>query len=370
MSANNQNFYKPPQMRVRMPKPVEPIEITAQEFAAKVAQARAMFHTAIIGYDHVFTALMRSLIVPSGWGHLLLEGVPGVGKTSVIRAIAELVANAINGRIDGDPDLRAADIRGYWRWNQATQRLEMNYGGLVGVHLLHFDEANRAPTGTQSAFLQAMAEGRVAIGKTVFMLPKPFVLLATQNPLDGEGTYPLSKAQLDRFSGVLQIDYLSAEQELAMLQLDRQKLQPVIELGEFVYLQERVEKMARQAPVSVLEYCIRLVRTTRPSKDPNSEFRRYLGGRSAVKTGGTIADEWEPMLVAGGGPRPELGLMLVGAANALMNGREAVSHDDIKELWQLMMGHRMFLNPIARARGMTAQKFLSIVLESVPLHRS
>ncbi len=299
--------------------------------AARVAQARSEIGRVIFGQEQVVDEVLICLL--SG-GHVLLVGAPGLGKTLLVETLGT-VLGLQSKRVQFTPDLMPADITGSEVLDEdASGRRSFRFvPGPVFCQLLMADEINRASPRTQSALLQAMAEGRVAVAGVDHPLPRPFHVLATQNPIEQEGTYPLPEAQLDRFLLQVDVAYPNAANERAMLlattgaQVARAR--SVLNGEELMAAQGLIRRM----PVgeSVVDAILALVRGARPDTAANDTVRQHVA--------------WGP------GPRAAQALMLATRARALLDGRVSPSLDDVAELAQPVLRHRMALNFSARAEG-------------------
>lgn len=273
-------------------------------------------------------------------GHVLIEDVPGVGKTVLAKAIARSIGSTFK-RIQFTPDLLPSDITGVNIFNQQTGRFEFRPGPVV-AHIVLADEINRATPKTQSALLEAMEEGQVTVDGVTYPLPEPFVVLATENPIEYEGTFPLPEAQLDRFLIRISLGYPTRKGEIQML--SRQHYEhPLDRLGQVVSLEElRVaQKEVRQVYIDELlkEYLVAIVEATRRHEDV------YLGA----------------------GPRGSLALYNAARAWAAMQGRDFVIPDDIKELAEPTLAHRIIVSPAARMRNVEARTIVREILDHIPV---
>ncbi len=295
------------------------------------------------------TELIENLLIALfARGHCLLVGVPGLAKTSLIATLAE-VLNLDFNRIQFTPDLMPADITGtdILEEDHATGKRHFKFiEGPVFTNLLLADEINRTPPKTQAALLQSMQEYKVSASGTTYDLEQPFLVFATQNPIEQEGTYPLPEAQLDRFMFNLLVDYPGEDDEVLIAQhttaINQEPLEHVLTAAEIVKLQQLV----RRVPVDedVVKYAVRLVRQTRPDGDSAPDYvKQYLS--------------W------GAGPRASQYLILAGKARSLLHGRVTVSPDDIRALAQPILRHRIITNFQADAQRVTVDDIIARLTE-------
>ena len=264
-------------------------------------------------------------------GHILIEDVPGVGKTVLARSLAKSVDSTFN-RIQFTPDVLPSDVTGVSIYNQENRKFEFRPGPIFGQIVLA-DEINRATPKTQAALLEAMEEGQVTVDGVTHILPQPFMVLATQNPIEYEGTFPLPEAQLDRFLLHLQLGYPSLGNEIAIL--ERQQTEhPIASLKAVVSSDEVLEaiKAVRQIYVSdpVKRYIVELTQETRRSADVH----------------------------LGASPRGSLALFRTAQARAALQGRDHVLPDDVKALAVPVLGHRIIVGPAARMRELSADQIV------------
>jgi len=306
-----------------------------EALSARVAAVREQIGRAIFGQQDVIDQTLITLL--SG-GHLLLVGVPGLGKTRLVETLS-VALGVVGKRVQFTPDLMPADILGSEVLDEdANHHRSFRFvPGPVFCQLLMADEINRASPRTQSALLQAMQEGRVAVGGVEYPLPRPFHVLATQNPIEQEGTYPLPEAQLDRFLLEVNVSYPDLESERAMLvaTTGAAEVRPARALtGEELLA---AQALIRRVPVgeSIVDAILKLVRSGRPEISDDDTIRRHVA--------------WGP------GPRAAQALMLACRARALLDGRLAPSVEDIAALAHPVLRHRMALNFSARADGILLQ---------------
>jgi len=305
-----------------------------KQFADKVA---TNIEKVIVGKRNAVELAIISLLCQ---GHLLIEDVPGVGKTVLARSLA-LSLGCTFSRIQFTPDMLPSDVTGVSIYNQANRQFEFRPGPIMSQVVLS-DEINRATPKTQAALLEAMEERQVTVDGTTHYLPKPFIVLATQNPIEYEGTFPLPEAQLDRFLVRLQLGYPMLEDEINIL--DRQQFRhPITELGQVVTSGELevAQEMVKQVYVApaVKRYLVELTRQTRQHPDV------YLGAS----------------------PRGSLALFRTGQARAAIQGRDYVLPDDIKALVIPTLSHRVILGPAARLRDLSSENVLQDVMSKVPV---
>jgi MoxR-like ATPase len=291
----------------------------------------------IVGKERVVELCLVALLCE---GHVLLEDVPGIGKTTLAKSIARSLGCTFR-RIQFTPDLLPSDVTGVLYFNQKTQEFEFRPGPLMAQIVLA-DEINRATPRTQSALLEAMQERQMTVDVDTILLPRPFLVLATQNPIELEGTFPLPEAQLDRFLMRISIGYPTEREENDILLRYEQEdpledLQPVVDADNLLDMQEQVRRV--QVEESVREYIVQVTRATREHE--------------AVELGVS--------------PRGTLGLYRTAQALASLRGRSFVIPDDVKELTLPVLGHRIIINPQIRLRGQRPEDILLNIVEAVPV---
>jgi MoxR-like ATPase len=317
-----------------------------RETPALFARLKAELRRRIVGQDESIRDLFLALIAQ---GHCLMIGVPGLAKTLLVKSLAE-ASDLQFRRIQFTPDLMPSDITGSEILEETDdgRRAFRFTAGPVFTQLLLADEVNRAPAKTQSALLEAMQEHRVTTAGTTRDLPQPFFVLATQNPIEQEGTYPLPEAQLDRFMFCLNLDYPSAAEEVQILQettgAPPVPLSPVFTAETLTRLQRVVRRV--HVPASAAEFAVRLVQATRPGAgDAPALVKRCL--------------QW------GAGPRATQSLALAAKAHAALEGRLNCSADDIASAAKIVLRHRIILNYRAEADHVTADGLIDELLKTV-----
>lgn len=309
-----------------------PVQAAVQEVARR-----------IVGQEMMVERLLIGLLTG---GHILLEGVPGLAKTLAVRTLAEIV-NASYSRIQFTPDLLPADVIGTMVFDQKSAEFRVKKGPLF-AHLVLADEINRAPAKVQAALLEGMQEHQVTIGGTAYPLPEPFLVLATQNPIESEGTYPLPEAQLDRFLLKVRVGYPTREQEReVLLRMSSGSPIPVDQV-----LDPAAILAARQAVVGIyidqklVDYMVDLVRATR---DP------ALVGLHELK----------PLVAFGASPRASLALAQTARAHAFLRGRNYVVPEDVKAMAPDVLRHRIVLTFEAEAEETDSDRVVARILEAV-----
>ena len=327
--------------------------LEGQASLVEFAEARRTFEATMFEVKRVIVGqeamLERVLVALLSGGHLLLEGVPGLAKTLTVKTVADVLGGTFH-RVQFTPDLVPADLVGtrIYQPNTATFDTEL---GPVFCNILLADEINRAPAKVQSALLEVMQEHQVTIGKNTFPVPDPFLVMATQNPIESEGTYPLPEAQVDRFMMKVIVNYPTLGEEMMVVQRSLgapapiEKILPVETLHAYQRLAERV-----YVDRAVAEYAIRLATATR--------LPAQFGLESQA-----------PFIAFGASPRGSINMVHAGRALALLRGRRYVLPQDIHELAKDVLRHRLVLTYQALAESITADDILDAVLAAVPQPR-
>ncbi|HLM53071.1 MAG TPA: MoxR family ATPase [Pseudoxanthomonas sp.] len=318
--------------------------IGGEALAQRTAAVRDEVSKAFIGQSEVLDQILIALLAG---GHVLIEGVPGLGKTLLVRALAQALALDY-ARVQFTPDLMPSDVSGHAVYDPKTESFKIRRGP-VFTNLLLADEINRAPAKTQSALLEVMQEGQVTIEGKPFELSPPFLALATQNPVEQEGTYPLPEAQLDRFLLKVLIDYPALEDEKRMVDaittgrsagdFDLSQVRRVLGADDIVAMQRGTAAVTVDA--QVIDYAVRLVAATR---------------------------KW-PGIALGAGPRGSLSLVRAARAQAVLQGRDFVTPDDVREIAKPVLRHRIVLAPELQIEGQSPDDVLHALLAKVEAPR-
>ena len=335
---------------------VEQITISDEQLLDKLGTSREQLlreiRKAIVGQDDVVEQVLLSLFVG---GHSIITGVPGLAKTLLVRTISSVLDLSFK-RIQFTPDLMPADITGteIIEEDRATGRRALQFiSGPIFANIVLADEINRTPPKTQAALLEAMQEGRVTVQGISYDLPRPFHVLATQNPIEMEGTYPLPEAQLDRFMFMIKIGYLPEEDEIAVVkqttsnqEIEFERLMSADEILAF-------QKLVKQVPASdtVTRYAVRLVNASRPNTPSAPDF----------------INKW---VTWGGSLRASQFLILGGKARAILRGRYNVSCEDVRAVAPAVLRHRVLLNFQAEAEKVDSDHVIRKLIETVPEPKS
>ena len=316
----------------------------------QISQLIEQVGQSVVGQSHVIRALVIGLLTNS---HVLLEGLPGTAKTRSVKALAEAL-NASFGRIQFTPDLLPSDVTGteMYQEHEGAHQLRFQQGPIFNSIVLA-DEVNRAPAKVQAALLEAMAEGTVTVGDKSHRLPELFMVLATQNPIEQEGTYPLPEAQMDRFALKVSVAYPDDEAELAIIRLvraeergNRQQSAHFAPLSPELILQARAELSAMTISPLVEHYIIALVMATRhPDRYPDADLAQWLA--------------------VGASPRASIALDKCARAYAWLQGRNHVQPDDVRAMVPSVLGHRFTLSYDALAQGVDHHQVVMALLDHV-----
>lgn len=314
--------------------------VAAERFAVTLEEGLAR---TLIGQRHLVRSMIIALLTD---GHLLVEGVPGLAKTLAIKSLSRLV-NADFSRIQFTPDLLPADVTGTLVYNHAKESFVVKKGPIF-VHFVLADEINRAPAKVQSALLEAMQERQVTIGETTYPLDEPFMVMATQNPIEEEGTYPLPEAQLDRFMMKVLVDYPTEEEETEVVRLNMESRMP--ELSSLVGREDilAARKAVRQVHTDdkIIRYAVSIVTATRQPE--------RIG-----------LDTFKPMIRYGASPRASIYLILAARAEAFTEGRDFVLPEDVRSVAHDVLRHRIGLSYEAEAERISSDQIVDEILAKV-----
>ena len=301
----------------------------------------------VVGQDYMVKRLLMGLFTQ---GHILLEGVPGLAKTLTVNTVSNVLKLDFK-RIQFTPDLLPSVVIGTMIYNQKKTAFEVKKGPVFS-NIILADEINRSPAKVQSALLESMQERQVTIGETSFNLDTPFLVLATQNPIDQEGTYPLPEAQRDRFMMKLNVNYPSKEEELKIMQRMtnlnfNSTVKTILSKRDISSTQNEINKIS--VSESIENYIIEIVFATRnPSLVKLDDLTNYIS--------------------FGASPRASINLSLAAKANAFFNNRDYVTPDDIKEIAYDVLNHRIILNYEAEAEGITSQEIIKKILDTIEIN--
>lgn len=314
--------------------------VAAERFAVTLEEGLAC---TLIGQRHLVRSMIIALLTD---GHLLVEGVPGLAKTLAIKSLSRLV-NADFSRIQFTPDLLPADVTGTLVYNHAKESFVVKKGPIF-AHFVLADEINRAPAKVQSALLEAMQERQVTIGETTYPLDEPFMVMATQNPIEEEGTYPLPEAQLDRFMMKVLVDYPTEEEETEVVRLNMESRMP--ELSALVGREDilAARKAVRQVHTDdkIIRYAVSIATATRQPE--------RIG-----------LDTFKPMIRYGASPRASIYLILAARAEAFTEGRDFVLPEDVRSVAHDVLRHRIGLSYEAEAERISSDQIVDEILAKV-----
>ncbi len=324
---------------------ISAINEQVKQHSAFIHTLRTEIATVVVGQQYLIDRLIMGLLAN---GHLLLEGMPGLAKTLSVKTLAGAI-NATMQRIQFTPDLLPADIVGTQLYNPKDGNFTTRKGP-VFAHLVLADEINRAPAKVQSALLEAMQERQVTIGPETFKLPEPFLVLATQNPIEQEGTYPLPEAQVDRFMLKLKVDYPSREEERRILDAmaattTNIKTRPVVELKQILAAREIVDSI--YVDDKIKDYILSIVFATRNPSEFQLDIKQFIR--------------------FGASPRATIYLTLAAKAQAFLHGRGYVTPQDVKSIAQDVLRHRILVSYEAEAEEMTSEHVIERILNKLPV---
>lgn len=314
-----------------------------QQSSQNISQILSETEKIIVGQRNMLEGMIKAFLCG---GHVLLEGLPGLAKTLAIRTLAEVLELEFN-RIQFTPDLLPSDLIGSMIYNQSTNEFSSKKGPIF-ANIILADEINRSPAKVQSALLEAMAEGQVTIGDNTFILNKPFIVLATQNPIEQEGTYELPEAQLDRFLFKIKVFYPSREEEKLILDRMCGLEQPKTEKKFSVSILEEAKKIANRIYVDekMTEYILNIIFASRyPEQLKIHELKSYIQ--------------------VGGSPRATIGIFQGAKAAAFLEGRSFVIPDDIKTACYDVLRHRLLMTYDAEANNLTSEHIIRKILDEV-----
>lgn len=314
------------------------------EFGKKLDQVRSEIGRCVVGQEDLINRMLLGLLCN---GHVLLEGVPGIAKTLTVNSLAKAV-HAKFSRIQFTPDLLPGDLTGTLVYDPKSHTFSAEKGP-VFANLLLADEINRAPAKVQSALLEAMQEKQVTLGKETFDLPSPFMVLATQNPVEQEGTYALPEAQVDRFMFKLKVDYPTPDEELLVMQRMANadpdiSINPILTLDELMKMRKCLESTFIDEKVE--KYIIRLVNGTRYPEQHDLDLKRYLR--------------------FGASPRASIYLSQAARGNAFMQKRDYTTPQDVKDVAHDVLRHRLAISYRAEAESLTSDDLLDQILSKIP----
>jgi MoxR-like ATPase len=309
------------------------------------ARLKESMHTVIVGQDNLLHRMFIGLLAN---GHLLIEGVPGLAKTLAVSSLAKGINTSFQ-RLQFTPDLLPADLTGTLMYRQDTGEFVVNKGPIFS-NIILADEINRAPAKVQSALLEAMQERQVTIGKDTFKMADPFLVLATMNPIEQEGTYPLPEAQVDRFMMKVLVEYPTAEEEREILRrmattTKNNSVECVMQPDAIANARELIDKI--YVDDQIVDYIVNLVQMTRTPEKVSIELEEFVEN--------------------GASPRATLALTLCAKANAFLDGRGYVTPQDVKDLAHDVLRHRIATTYEAEAEGKTSDDIVKAILDFVPV---
>jgi len=318
----------------------------AQYYAKEFERLKKEISKVVMGQESIIDALLEAIIAD---GHVLVEGVPGIGKTLIVRTLAKLTGG-IFSRIQFTPDLLPTDIVGITTYEEGKGFYTIK--GPVFANFVLADEINRSPPKVQSALLEAMQEKQVTIGKETFMLPSPFFVMATQNPLESLGTYKLPEAQVDRFLYKLNIQYPTPKEEISILthnmtiqKFDEFKVSNIFNPYQLLEIQNFVKKIYLDRKIE--NYIVKIIDATRNPLKYDIKSGKYIG--------------------FGGSPRSSIGIFIAAKSHALLKGRTFVTPQDVKDVSYNVLRHRILLNFEGEAEQINTEDVIKEILRKVPI---
>ena len=323
----------------------EKVETLMDAHSRKLDAVRDSIAQIVVGQEELIDRLLLALLCN---GHVLLEGVPGVAKTLTVNSLAQAL-HAKFSRIQFTPDLLPGDLTGTIVYDPRDHSFSAEKGPIF-ANILLTDEVNRAPAKVQSALLEAMQEKQVTLGKETFSLPKPFLVLATQNPIEQEGTYSLPEAQVDRFMFKVKVTYPTLDEELIVMRrmaktAELETIELVLSLPELMEMRNSLEKVFIDEKVE--HYIIRLVNSTRNPEKYGLDIARYLR--------------------FGASPRASIYLSLASRGHALMQGRDYTTPQDVKDVAHDILRHRLAISYRAESKSITSDDLLDTILAAIPV---
>ncbi len=331
-----------------------------EECSALIKDCRKEASKRIVGQIPVLDGILTALIAG---GHVLLEGVPGLAKTLAVRTFSDITGLDFK-RIQFTPDLLPADVVGTLMYEQSSGGFSVRKGP-VFTNLVLADEINRAPAKVQSALLEAMAEQQVTIGDQTYALPDPFFVLATQNPIEQEGTYTLPEAELDRFLLKISVPYPTPEEEVQIVKTGGN---PLVIPVQKVFTSEMILKCKKllssiHCDDKIIEYIVSIVAVTRPETEKKTSSLRVNSAAASLKKG----DDILRYISFGASPRASIALCLCAKVNALFEGRNFVLPEDVKKTAIQVLRHRLVLSYEAAADGVTSDDLVTKIISFIPV---
>lgn len=338
----------------------------AHPTVAKLKALNTEIDKIIVGYPEMKRRVIQCLISD---GHLLLQSVPGLGKTLMVEALAQVVDGAKQYAFQMTPDMKPSDILGGEVFNPQTGKFEVKQGPIIPANFVIFDEINRTTPKTLAAGLRAMQERYVTLGGQEFELPDPFLVMATMNPVEQEGTFPLPEALLDRFAFEIRMGYVSEADEIELLRRTyihdrhaKDKAEVAITMDDIIEARKAVVDISANTTDEIRGYIVRLTRATRPESASFRDVVMADNGPNKDKT-------YEEFIAVGASPRCEIWMLRTAAANAFMDGRESIMPDDVKSVFRSACRHRIVTTQKAKLQkgnnAFNLDDYLTKVMETV-----